>query len=204
MTAASFNKLSHADATERSVMFAKMQCEGRGTGLEKSDWIDTINRRSTALYGDASPRNFTKTITEDETGRLFFAALKRAGGSEIKPLVEKADDGPPVKLDQFAPCVALGEASAHDVSLSRAKVRKSTNPAMNLLRYCAENSPDKYPPRSHQRIAEISFSRGFQLLSKSGTIVSPRLFLAVQLVGNILKFFLDQVSKVFFHSPIQQ
>jgi hypothetical protein len=26
--------------------------------------------------------------------------------------------GKPIKLDQFAPCVALGEASAHDVSLS--------------------------------------------------------------------------------------
>jgi hypothetical protein len=94
MVATSFNKAMHDKATETSVLFAKMQCAGHFTAIEKSGWIDIINRHSTALYGDASPRNFTKTITEDENGRLFYQALKFAEGSEIKPKPVEAPQPP--------------------------------------------------------------------------------------------------------------
>ena len=95
MTATSFDKVMHDKQTETSVLFAKMQCAGHFTAIEKSGWIDIINRHSTALYGDASPRNFTKCITQNEEGRLFYRALKFAEGSEIKPQpVEKLPSAP--------------------------------------------------------------------------------------------------------------
>jgi hypothetical protein len=82
------------------LMFAKMQCEGHGTGLEKSDWLKIIEGRSRDLYGDAKTPAiaFTKTIVEDETGRLLYKAMKAAPGFETTsavgdtPEVEHPDD----------------------------------------------------------------------------------------------------------------
>jgi len=82
------------------LMFAKMQCDGRGTGLEKSDWLKIINGRASDLYGDTltSAQRFTKTITEDETGRLLYKAMRAAPGFESTsavgdtPEVEHPDD----------------------------------------------------------------------------------------------------------------
>ena len=93
-----FQKIIKDDSTVK--MFAKMQCEGRGTGLEKSDWLRIIEGRSRDLYGDAktSAIAFTKTITEDETGRLLYKAMRAAPGFEITsavgdtPEVEHPDD----------------------------------------------------------------------------------------------------------------
>jgi hypothetical protein len=115
MTAATFNKLIHDKATETSVMFAKMQCAGHYTAIEKSGWSDIINRHATALFGDASPRNFTKCITENEEGRLFYQALKFAQGSEIKPQPIEKDDGP----------VHIGPAHAkmHSLAVDRQRER---------------------------------------------------------------------------------
>jgi len=115
MTATSFNKLMHDRATETSVAFAKMQCAGHFTAIEKSGWIDIINRHATALYGDSTPLNFTKCITENEEGRLFFQALKFAEGPEIKPPVEKQDTGP----------VHIGESHAkmHSLAIDRQRER---------------------------------------------------------------------------------
>ncbi len=116
MTATSFDKVMHDKATETATMFAEMQCAGHFTAIEKSGWIDIINRHSTALYGDASPRNFTKTITDNAEGRLFYRALKFAEGSEIKPPVEKQDGGP----------VHIGEAHAKMYSLAIDRQRERT------------------------------------------------------------------------------
>jgi hypothetical protein len=69
------------------LMFAKMQCDGRGTGLEKSDWLKIIEGHSRDLYGDAksSAMAFTKTITEDDVGKLLFKAMRAAPGFETNP-----------------------------------------------------------------------------------------------------------------------
>jgi len=55
-----------------------------GTGLEKHDWMKIINGHAKDLYGDASPQSFTKAITESETGRTLFKALKSAPGREVE------------------------------------------------------------------------------------------------------------------------
>jgi hypothetical protein len=65
-------------------MFAKMQIEGLGTGLEKHDWLKIINGRAADLYRDASARSFTKTIIDDEVGKLLYKAMKAAKGPEIE------------------------------------------------------------------------------------------------------------------------
>ena len=94
MTATSFDKVMHDKATETATMFAKMQCAGHYTAIEKSGWIDIINRHSTALYGDASPRNFTECITENEEGRLFYRAHERGRAA---PRSSRAVETPEMK-----------------------------------------------------------------------------------------------------------
>lgn len=82
-----FQKVIEDDSSV--LMFAKMQCEGHGTGLEKSDWLKIINGRASDLYGDTltRERRFTKAIVEDETGRLLYKALKAAPGFEVTSAV---------------------------------------------------------------------------------------------------------------------
>jgi hypothetical protein len=64
------------------VMFAKMAIAGNPAGHEKSDFFEAINKRSTELYGDSSPRSFTKTIVDDDVGKLLYKALKVSPGSD--------------------------------------------------------------------------------------------------------------------------
>ncbi len=69
------------------ISFAKMQIEGKTTGLEKHDYIAAIERHAAATYGDTmgKERSFAKAIVEDDVGKLLYRALKAAPGSEIKP-----------------------------------------------------------------------------------------------------------------------
>jgi len=100
-------------------MFAKMQCAGSPTGISKSAWLKIIERRSSELYGSnaalSQAQKFTKTITEDENGRLFYRALKSADGPEVEAPVEKQDSGP----------VHIGEAHAkmHSLAIDRQRER---------------------------------------------------------------------------------
>ncbi len=66
--------------------FAKRQVEGEQTGLEKHDYLAAIEGRAAKLRADGeSPQQaFSKTITDDEIGKLLFKALKRAPGQEVK------------------------------------------------------------------------------------------------------------------------
>ena len=55
--------------TRPILMFAKIQVEGLGTGLDRDDWMVAIEQRCEERYGaidKLSPeQRFTKTITED-------------------------------------------------------------------------------------------------------------------------------------------
>jgi hypothetical protein len=67
-----FQKILPADSS--IVMFAKIAVnQGRSPGLEKDAFYDAIVKRAEALRADGeSPQQaFSKTIAEDETGRLF-------------------------------------------------------------------------------------------------------------------------------------
>ena len=67
--------------------FAKRQVEGERTGLEKHDYLAAIEGRAAKLRadGESKEQSFTKTIVDDEIGKLLYKALKRAPGAEVKP-----------------------------------------------------------------------------------------------------------------------
>jgi hypothetical protein len=62
------------------LMFAKMQSEGRGTGIDKTAYHDEIVKRAsdTRRPGESSEKAYTRVITESDDGRLLFAAYKAA------------------------------------------------------------------------------------------------------------------------------
>ena len=62
------------------IMFAKMQAEGRGTGLDKSVYHDAITKRAseTRRAGETEAKAYTRIVTETEDGRLLLAAYKAA------------------------------------------------------------------------------------------------------------------------------
>ena len=65
------------------VRFARKQIEGKITGLETRDFYDAIVKCADARRapGESDAQAFTKTIIEDETGRLLFKALQLAPSS---------------------------------------------------------------------------------------------------------------------------
>jgi len=70
--------------------FAKRQIEGERTGLEKHDYLAAIEGRAAKLRadGESKEQSFTKTIVEEEIGKLLYKALKRAPGAEVKPVAQ--------------------------------------------------------------------------------------------------------------------
>ena len=86
-----FQKVLPSD--ESIVMFAKIAVnQGRSPGLEKHDFYDAIVKRAEALRadGESPQKSFVKAITEDETGRLLYQAMKIAPGAEVKPAPQPA------------------------------------------------------------------------------------------------------------------
>jgi len=76
--------------------FAKAQIAGRDIGLEKSDWIVAIQKRADELFPNKpSPQQrFARALDTDPTAQLLYRACKMAPGSEVRPPIEKEDDGP--------------------------------------------------------------------------------------------------------------
>ena len=77
-----FQKVLPSDSS--IVMFAKIAVnQGRSPGIEKHDFYDAIVKRAEALRadGESPQKSFVKAITEDETGRLLYQAMKIAPGS---------------------------------------------------------------------------------------------------------------------------
>ena len=74
-------KLLHDESS--IVRFARKQIEGKITGLETRDFYDAIVKCADARRapGESDAQAFTKTIIEDETGRLLFKALQLAPSS---------------------------------------------------------------------------------------------------------------------------
>jgi hypothetical protein len=81
-----FQKVLPSD--DSIVMFAKIAVnQGRSPGLEKDAFYDAIVKRADDLRadGESHQQAFAKAITDDETGRLLYRAMKIAPGSEVKP-----------------------------------------------------------------------------------------------------------------------
>jgi hypothetical protein len=103
--------------------FAKRQVDGEQTGLEKHDYLAAIENRAAKLRadGESKEQSFTKTIIEDEIGKLLFKALKRAPGSEV--VVKAAAPDP--SEDYVSP------GPAHDELNERVVAHMKGNPALS-------------------------------------------------------------------------
>ncbi len=75
------------------LLFAKMQAEGRGTGLDKAAYHAAIEKRAseTRRDGETDAKAYTRVITESDDGRLLFKAYK-AAPAPVFPLADDATD----------------------------------------------------------------------------------------------------------------
>jgi hypothetical protein len=120
--------------------FAKRQVEGERTGLEKHDYLAAIEGRAAKLRadGESKEQSFTKTIVEDEIGKLLYKALKRAPGSEVKPAPQPAPPGPEAAANLLGPAHAKMHSQA--VDHQRANPRLSYEAAYSRMYTHADNA----------------------------------------------------------------
>jgi hypothetical protein len=134
-----FQKVLPSD--ESIVMFAKIAVnQGRSPGLEKDAFYDAIVKRAEALRaeGESPQKSFVKAITEDETGRLLYQAMKIAPGAEVKPAPQPA----PPSREAEAQLAGPGHAKMHSMAIDfqRANPRHSYQSAYSRVYTAPENA----------------------------------------------------------------
>jgi hypothetical protein len=137
-----FQKVLPSD--ESIVMFAKIAVnQGRSPGFEKDAFYDAIVKRAEALRadGESPQQSFAKAITEDETGRLLYRAMKIAPGQEVKPAPQPAPPSREEEAQLLGPAHARMHSSAIDLqrrnprlSYEAAYSRVYTDPSLAGLR----------------------------------------------------------------------
>ena len=120
--------------------FAKRQVEGERTGLEKHDYLTAIEGRAAKLRadGESKEQSFTKTIVEDEIGKLLYKALKRAPGAEVKPAPQPAPPSREAEAKLLGPAHARLHSQAFDHQ--RANPRLSYESAYSRMYTAPENA----------------------------------------------------------------
>jgi hypothetical protein len=120
--------------------FAKRQVGGERTGLEKHDYFAAIEGRAAKLRanGESKEQSFAKTITEDETGKLLYQAMKIAPGSEVKPAPQPAPPSPEAAAKLLGPAHARLHSQA--VDHQRANPRLSYEAAYSRMYTHPENA----------------------------------------------------------------
>jgi hypothetical protein len=134
-----FQKVLPSD--ESIVMFAKIAVnQGRSPGLEKDAFYDAIMKRADDLRadGESHQQAFAKTITDDETGRLLYQAMKIAPGQEVKPAPQPAPPSPEAAARLRGP----GHAQMHSMAIDfqRANPRHSYESAYSRAYSAPENA----------------------------------------------------------------
>jgi hypothetical protein len=134
-----FQKILPADSS--IVMFAKIAVnQGRSPGIEKHDFYDAIVKRANELRADGESKEqaFTKTIVEDETGRLLYQAMKLAPGAEVKPVPQPSPPSPEAAAQLLGPAHARLHSQA--VDHKRANPRFSYEVAYSRMYTAPENA----------------------------------------------------------------
>ena len=134
-----FQKILPSD--ESIVMFAKIAVnQGRSPGLEKNEFYDAIMKRAEGLRvdGESSQKSFVKAITEDETGRLLYQAMKIAPGAEVKPAPQPAPPSREAEAKLLGPAHARLHSQA--VDHQRANPRLSYESAYSRMYTHPENA----------------------------------------------------------------
>src|SRR5580704_18927369 len=127
-----FQKILPSDPS--IVVFAKIAVnQGRSPGLEKDAFYDAIVKRADELRadGESPQKSFVKAITEDETGRLLYQAMKIAPGSEVKPAPQPA----PPSREAEAKLLGPAHAKMHSMAIDfqRANPRHSYESAYSRV-----------------------------------------------------------------------
>jgi len=123
------------------LMFAKIAVnQGRSPGLEKDAFYDAIMKRADDLRadGESHQQAFAKTITEDETGRLLYKAMKIAPGQEVKPSPQPAPPSPEAAAKLLGPAHARLHSQA--VDHQRANPRLSYESAYSRMYTAPDNA----------------------------------------------------------------
>jgi len=123
------------------VMFAKIAVnQGRSPGLEKDAFYDAIVKRADDLRadGESHQQAFSKVITDDETGRLLYQAMKIAPGQEVKPAPQPAPPSPEAAANLLGPAHARLHSQA--VDHQRANPRLSYEAAYSRMYTHPENA----------------------------------------------------------------
>jgi hypothetical protein len=134
-----FQKILPSDSS--ILMFAKIALnQGRSPGIEKHEFYDAIVKRAEALRtnGESPQQAFSKAITEDETGRLLFQAMKIAPGAEMKPAPQPA----PPSREAAAKLLGPAHARLHSQTIDhqRANPRLSYESAYSRMYTAPENA----------------------------------------------------------------
>ena len=134
-----FQKVLQSD--ESIVVYAKIAVnQGRSPGLEKDAFYDAIVKRADELRadGESQQQAFSKVITEDETGRLLYQAMKIAPGAEVKPAPQPAPPSPEAAAKLLGPAPARLHSQA--VDHQRANPRLSYESAYSRMCTAPENA----------------------------------------------------------------
>jgi len=134
-----FQKVLPSD--ESIVMFAKIAVnQGRSPGIEKHDFYDAIEGRAAKLRanGESKEQSFTKTIVDDEIGRLLYQAMKIAPGAEVKAAPQPDPPSPEAAARLLGPAHARLHSLA--VDHQRANPRLSYESAYSRMYTHPENA----------------------------------------------------------------
>jgi hypothetical protein len=155
--------------------FAKRQVEGERTGLEKHDYLAAIEGRAAKLRadGESKEQSFTKTIVDDEIGKLLYKALKRAPGSEVKPAPQPAPPSPEAAARLLGPAHAKMHSMAID--FQRANPRHSRERIHGIVTraHTVELTPRRRTPACARRLRPSTLARAWRRCM--GEFGSPRL-----------------------------
>jgi hypothetical protein len=133
-----FEKILPSDSS--IIMYAKIAVnQGRSPGMERHDFYDALMKRADALRadGESQQQAFTKTITEDETGKLLYQAMKIAPGSETKPPPDESEDyvSPGPAHDELDRLVMTRMKDNPKLSYEQSFTREYMLPANRSLKY---------------------------------------------------------------------
>ena len=146
---------------ESIVMFAKIALnQGRSPGLEKNEFYDAIMKRAEALRadGETPQQAFSKTIVEDEIGKLLYKAMQIAPGSEVKPAPQPAPRSPEAAARLLGPAHARLHSLA--VDHQRAHSGMTYEQAFSHLYSRPENGPLREKIKSEHMRSTMARANG--------------------------------------------
>jgi hypothetical protein len=155
-------------------MFAKIAVnQGRSPGLEKDAFYDAIVKRAEALRanGESQQQAFSKVITQDETGRLLYQAMKIAPGAEVKPAPQPAPPSREAEAKLLGPAHARLHSQA--VDHQRANPRLSYESAYSRMYTAPENAGLRAEINREHLGASMAAVHGHGELGKSAAPPDP-------------------------------